>query len=86
MSFPIEILTPRKTLLKEEADEVTAPSVSGEVGILPNHADYLTLLASGELRVVKKGQTFRFPIRSGFLSVCSNQVSILVEEVEGAPA
>ena len=85
MALQIEILTPQKTLFKDEADEVVAPSVNGEVGILPQHTEYLTLLRDGEIRVaVKGGAASIFPIAGGFLSVSSDRVTILADEASGS--
>lgn len=82
MSLQVEIYSPQKTLLKGEAEEIVAPSVNGEVGILPQHTDYLTLLREGEIRVVGKGgSASNFTIVGGFLSVSSDRVMILVDEV-----
>jgi F-type H+-transporting ATPase subunit epsilon len=33
----LEIVTPQGLALREEVDDVTAPSVSGEFGVLPGH-------------------------------------------------
>ena len=45
----LRLVTPSRLLLDEEVDEVTAPGVLGEFGVLPNHIAFLTLLAPGEL-------------------------------------
>ena len=38
-----------------EADAVVAPAFDGEVGILPNHAPFMTLLGEGTLTVRRAG-------------------------------
>lgn len=80
MSLNIEILTPSQTLLKGVAEELVAPSVSGEVDIFSQHTDYLTLLAAGKIRVRKEGEFFaEYSITGGVLSVAGNQVKVLVD-------
>ncbi|HEX7666861.1 MAG TPA: ATP synthase F1 subunit epsilon, partial [Polyangiaceae bacterium] len=37
MAIQLEIVTPKGRALKETVDEVRAPSVEGEFGILPGH-------------------------------------------------
>ena len=41
--------------VRREADAVVAPAFDGEVGILPNHAPFMTLLGEGTLTVRRAG-------------------------------
>ncbi|MBX7147696.1 ATP synthase F1 subunit epsilon [bacterium] len=75
----IEILSPSKALLKGEASEVIAPSVAGEVGILPQHTEYLTALQEGKLIVKQADGAKEFNITGGLLTVESNKVTVLVD-------
>ena len=45
--FPVEIITPEKTVLQLEASEVTIPSFEGEMGILKDHIPLITFLRPG---------------------------------------
>ena len=38
----LKVVTPGRLVLDEEVDEVTAPGVKGEFGVLPNHIAFLT--------------------------------------------
>ena len=42
--FTIEIITPDKTILKSEANEVTIPSFEGQMGILKDHIPLISFL------------------------------------------
>ena len=92
MKLSLSILTPDKEILKEEVDELVVPTVTGELGILPNHASLLTQILPGELRVINAGKTHSFAITGGYLEVNNNQVNILgdyairSEEIEVAKA
>jgi F-type H+-transporting ATPase subunit epsilon len=66
-----------------EADAVVAPAFDGEVGILPNHAPFMTLLGEGTLVVRRADTVNRFQVRGGFLQVVDNQVRIVAEHVQG---
>jgi len=66
-----------------EADAVVAPAFDGDVGILPNHAPFMTLLGEGTLTVRQAGSTRRFRVRGGFLQVVDNQVRVVAEQVKG---
>ncbi|MCK6590794.1 MAG: ATP synthase F1 subunit epsilon, partial [Polyangiaceae bacterium] len=43
----LEIVTPTGVALKERVNEVTAPSVAGEFGVLPGHLPLLAALRTG---------------------------------------
>ena len=43
----LEVVTPKGRALKVEVDEVTAPSVEGEFGVLPGHLPLLAALHTG---------------------------------------
>jgi F-type H+-transporting ATPase subunit epsilon len=66
-----------------EADAVVAPAFDGEVGILPNHAPFMTLLGEGMLTVRRAETVHRFSVRGGFLQVVDNRVRVVAEHVQG---
>jgi F-type H+-transporting ATPase subunit epsilon len=66
-----------------EADAVVAPAFDGEVGILPNHAPFMTLLGEGTLTVRRADAVSRFEVRGGFLQVVDNRVRVVAEYVQG---
>jgi F-type H+-transporting ATPase subunit epsilon len=79
MNLLLEIITPEKVIYKDEVSEVVVPTVSGEIAILPNHANLLTQINPGEL-VVKKGESQQsLAITGGFLEVQNNKISIIAE-------
>jgi F-type H+-transporting ATPase subunit epsilon len=66
-----------------EADAVVAPAYDGEVGILPNHAPFMTLLGEGTLPVRRADSVQRFVVQGGFLQVVDNRVRVVAEHVQG---
>lgn len=79
MNLAFEIITPEKTVFKDEVDEIVVPTVKGEIAILPNHVNLLTQVSPGEL-IVKKGEnTYPIAITGGFLEVNNNKISILAD-------
>ena len=76
----IEIYSPAKILFKGEAGEVLIPSVNGEVGILPQHARYITLLGEGRIAVSGISPQ-EWIVKSGLASVENDVVKILVDDV-----
>ncbi|MDO5044413.1 MAG: ATP synthase F1 subunit epsilon [Coriobacteriia bacterium] len=76
-----EVVTPVKKIYSAEAAMVTAPAINGEVGILPLHAPYVSILSSGEVRVSLPDEKVskKFAISGGYLEVKNDEVIILAD-------
>ena len=79
----VTVISPEASMFDGEADAVVAPAFDGEVGILPNHAPFMTLLGNGTLTVRGTDGTRRFAVRGGFLQVVDNRVRVVAEHVQG---
>lgn len=79
MNLILEIITPEKSVFKEEVDEVIVPTTKGEIAILPNHINLLTTIAAGEIIAKKGSDTHPIAITGGFLEVNNNKVIILAD-------
>lgn len=77
MNLLLEIITPEKIVFKDEIDEVIAPTVNGEIAILPNHVGLITQVIPGELIIKKNNKDQSLAITEGFLEVTNNHISIL---------
>lgn len=78
----LTLVTPERFVLQEEVDELIAPGVLGEFGILPNHTPFFTALSMGEF-VFRKGNVYDYAtIEYGFLEVNNNNIIILAENAE----
>ncbi len=81
--FRCEVITPFRKAASVEVVEIKAPSLRGEVGILPGHTPYLTILASGPLSLKEAGgKVHHFACHGGFLQVSDTGVVILADKVE----
>jgi F-type H+-transporting ATPase subunit epsilon len=79
----VRILTPEGAVYQGNATMVVAPSILGEVGILPRHAPLIAFLKPGETRVkTLDDQTVVIATAEGYLSVEEDQVLVLVEQAE----
>jgi F-type H+-transporting ATPase subunit epsilon len=77
------VISPERTVFQGDAESLVAPTYDGEVGILPRHAPFMTLLGSGTLSIRESGGTRKFRVQGGFLQVVSNTVRIVAEHVQG---
>ena len=80
----LEIVTPEKRVVDENVDSVTVPTLTGEAGILPNHAPLISALKPGILTFTNKGTTERLAVAGGFVEVSSDTVSVMTDTAEGA--
>ncbi len=80
----LEVVTPEKLLLSQQVDELIAPGVEGEFGVLPGHTYFLSMLKIGELRYRIGDQTNHMAVLWGFAEVTPKKVTILAEIAEKA--
>jgi F-type H+-transporting ATPase subunit epsilon len=76
----LEILTPERKLFSDEVYGVQLPGVSGSFEVLDKHAPLVSALKSGKIKVLNdRNHSSYFDIKSGFVEVINNRVSVLVE-------
>jgi F-type H+-transporting ATPase subunit epsilon len=75
----IEIVTPEGRKLATNVDEVTAPSVEGEFGVLPGHLPLLAALRTGIVTYRTGGDTKKCAIGPGFAEAGANKLLILTD-------
>ncbi|HOW55863.1 MAG TPA: F0F1 ATP synthase subunit epsilon [Syntrophorhabdaceae bacterium] len=80
----LEIITPEKTVVKDEVDMLEATGAEGEFGIMPGHTQFLTTLGIGEIRYTKNGATTHIASSAGLAEVVDDKVTILVDTAESA--
>jgi F-type H+-transporting ATPase subunit epsilon len=79
----LEVVTPEKIVVSEEAQIVMAPGVLGEFGVLIGHTPFLTALKNGVVRFNdSKGDEHSIFVSGGFAEVLPGQVTILAESAE----
>lgn len=76
-----EIVTPERIVYTNEVEMVIAPTLDGEVGILPLHAPLVTVLRAGELRVRYNDNkdVEWFAVSGGYLQVHEDKVIVLAD-------
>ncbi len=76
----ISVLTPDKEIFEGAIKSVKVPGTDGQFQVLKNHAPIVASLAGGDVTLVKEsGEKMIFPIKSGFIEVLNNEVSLLVQ-------
>jgi len=77
-----EIVTPERIVYTNEVEMVVAPTIDGEVGILPLHAPLVSVLKPGEVRVKWNDQkdVEWFAVSGGYVQVHEDKVIILADQ------
>ncbi len=74
------LVSPERELFSGEVQQVDAPGVEGEFGVLPRHAPFMTTLKPGVVRIYDNGQIIPVFVRGGFADVTPAGFTILAEE------
>lgn len=76
----LKVVSQERELLDTSVDLITAPTVEGEITILPGHIPLVTRLNPGELRYGNERQNDSIVVSRGFLTVAAdNQVTVMVD-------
>ena len=79
----LEVVTPEREVVNEEAQIVMAPGSEGEFGVLIGHTPFMTSLKTGTLRYRDSSGTERFIfVSGGFAEALPNKVTVLAESAE----
>lgn len=80
----LEIVTPERQLFSGPVDDVTVPSSTGYLGILPGHAPLLAELGIGEISYGAEDHREYMFCSWGFVEVLPDRVVVLAQAAERA--
>ncbi|PKM87823.1 ATP synthase F1 subunit epsilon [Candidatus Falkowbacteria bacterium HGW-Falkowbacteria-2] len=84
-SIKFEIATPERTLLKQEVLQVTIPTQSGEITVLPEHIPLVSIIKPGVIEIkTLEGDMEIISISGGFVEVLREKIVILADTAERA--
>ncbi len=79
----LEVVTPEKSVVSDEAKIVMAPGELGEFGVLIGHTPFMTSLKTGTLRYEDASGSERFVfVSGGFAEALPDRVTILADSAE----
>ena len=78
--FTVEIISPVKSIIKSETQEVVIPAYEGEMGILKDHIPLITFLRPGIIRISSEKEK-KFYVEEGTVEFSNNQLLILTPMV-----
>lgn len=80
----LEVVTPDRSLVREEVDEVQVPGSEGYFGVLPGHTPLLATLKVGEFWYRVGQEKHYLAIAGGFVEVLPDRVTVLADGAERA--
>jgi F-type H+-transporting ATPase subunit epsilon len=74
------LVAPEREVFSGLVDQVDAPGVEGDFGVLPDHAPFMTALREGPVVVFDGSARRTFAVKGGFADVTPQGLTILAEE------
>ena len=82
MKLKLRVVTPTRTVVDSEADEVEMPGELGYLGILPGHTPLITVLKTGVVSYKNGGAERAVAITAGFAEVSNDVVTVLADSAD----
>ncbi len=83
MPLNVELVSPQERVWSGQAKFISARTIEGDLGVLPDHAPLFGVLVDGVVRIDGvDGTSTEFSVHGGFISVSINRVSILTESTD----
>ena len=79
-TFLLDLVTPERTLFSGPVQELVAPGLLGEFGVLPGHANMLAELTTGRLVYRDESGEKLMVAAGGFAEVTGERVTVLLDD------
>lgn len=77
----LDVVTPDRIVVSEDADKVVCPGYDGECGILPGHVTFITKLKTGEVSYygTESKRNHYLIVTGGYIEVTKDKIVILAD-------
>ncbi len=79
MTMHVDIVSAEKEIFSGTAEMLFAPTVSGEIGVLPRHTQLIARMKPGEVRVRTAQEELFFYVSGGLIEVQPHVVTVLAD-------
>ncbi len=84
-TIKFEIVTPERVVLSQDILQISVPTTSGEITILPDHIPLVSILKPGVMELKLADNTAEvISVSGGFIEVMKDKVVILADTAERA--
>lgn len=81
-TFKLTVVTPSRVIFDDEVEEVIVRTISGDVGILKDHINYVAPLDIGAMAVKYNGEKRLAAIAGGMIRVDKKKTTVLTNACE----
>lgn len=82
MSLKLKIITPKKTFFEGDVDMLNIDTISGWLGILPNHIPLVSAIRISQLNFLKSGERVCCTVAGGIVYVQKHEIKIITNSIE----
>lgn len=82
--FKLMVVTPSGVIYDSDVENLTVRTVSGDIGILAGHANYVAPLAIGAMKVIADGVSRIAAVSNGMIRVDKDKTTIITNTCEWA--
>ena len=75
----LQIITPEKIVFDDEVEQITLPTSTGQITVLPHHTDLITQVEPGEIIFKKHQKETILASGFGFVQIAKNNIKVLVD-------
>lgn len=79
-----KMVTPVTTIFEQDVTGVSLPTLLGEITVLPNHTELVSILVPGELTVRTVEKNFPMAVSGGVIEVTNNTLYVLADSAQHA--
>ena len=79
MTMHVDIVSAEKEIFSGTAEMLFAPTVNGEIGVLPRHTQLIARMKPGEVRVRTAQEELYFYVSGGLIEVQPHVVTVLAD-------
>jgi len=84
-TIKFEIVTPERVVFSEEISQITLPTTTGEITILPDHIPLVSILQPGVIEIKRADNRVDvMSVSGGFVEVTRGKIVILADTAERA--
>nr|AWI71045.1 ATP synthase F0 complex c subunit [Thevetia peruviana] len=82
MTLNLCVLTPNRIVWNSEVKEIILSTISGQIGVLPNHAPIATAVDIGILKIRLNDQWLTIALMGGFARIVNNEITVVAHDAE----
>src|SRR5512133_1442284 len=81
----LDLVAQDRSVFSSDVNEIIAPGIDGQVGVLPRHAPLITVLSLGEVVVRRANEPdLFFAVSGGWMEILPDKVTILARTAESS--